>query len=107
MASKQVTITVLNAAGDMAYGASVLHVAPGDSIKWSSGTNTGAFSLAFAGTSSPLNEGSQLQSGADNTVTGTVKNSAAGGVYYYSVSATYTPTGGTATDPGCPEIVVQ
>jgi len=106
MANKQVTITVLNAAGDMAYSASVLHVAPGDSIKWSSGANTGAFSLTFTGTSSPLDEGSPLQSGAGNTVTGTVKSSGASGVYYYSVSATYTPTGGTATDPGCPEIVV-
>jgi len=90
----------------MSYSASVLHVAVNDSIKWNAGPNTGTFKLTFRGTS-PLNEGLVLESGgADNSATGTVKSSGVAGVYYYSVSANYTP-GGTAVDPGCPEIIVR
>ena len=101
----QVTITVLNSKLDMSYNPSVLHVSANDNILWNTGPDTGAFKLTFRG-NSPLNEGLVRESGADNTVTGTVKVGAAG-VYYYSVSAIYTPTGAIAVDPGCPEIIVK
>jgi len=60
---------VLNYIGDMAYGASVLHVFCGNTITCSS--ETGSFSLSFRG-HSPLNERLQLRSRTGSTLTGMV-----------------------------------
>jgi hypothetical protein len=100
-----ISITVLNNAGDMAYGVSVQHVSSGDKINWSS--DSGSFTLTFR--DSVLNEGLTIQSTTVKPYTafGTVKSGAPLGCHPYSVDAVYDATGETHHDPACPEIVVQ
>lgn len=103
MANFPIKIMVINDVGDMAYGCSVQHVQAGDTVTWSS--ETGSFTLAFAGNPPPFSEGNQLQSGAGNTLTATVNGAAAKGRYYYSVAATR--NGIIYMDPGCPEVIIR
>ena len=106
--SRTVTITVYDG-GDFSYSRALLGVNGGDTVTWNAGQSTGAFGITFR-PDTPLTAGGvSLQSGGSgNTIVGTIKSGLTiGTVYYYSVSAVYTPTNTTYADGSCPEIIVR